>query len=719
MVLKKIWHSGQQATQRLPMRFAVIVPFLIQVTLAVGLTGWLSFRSGEEAVSDVANQLQEEVTKRVAMTLSSYQNIPHQVNQLNSNQVALGLLNLEDLAAWEKYLWQQVQVFPQINVIALANDQGEYVAATNLGNGKILRAITDRTVESQPLNSYNTNQEGDRTTLVSAAPKYDARTRPWYKTAVQAGRATWTKVYQNVVDNTSQISAVLPLYDRDKKLIGVGATVVRLSYFSEFLQTLRIGKTGQVFIIEPDGNMIATSTAEPLVQKVNNKAERINITASSNPLTQATGKFLQGQSADFLPKAQSENPELFFNNQPHYVRITQVKDENGLDWLIIVVVPKADFLGQIIENNQRTVLLCFLALAVAILVGIKTSKWIVDPIERLSIAANAIAQRNLDQRVPMQGNKEIVNLSVSFNTMVGQLQQAFIELEELKNAFARFFPPEYLKFLNKENVTHVQLGDNVSKEMAIMFSDIRAFTTRNESMTPQESFDFINAYLQRVTPAIRDHHGVVVKFLGDGIMAVFPENADDAVLGAIAQFKQIEEYNLELIKIGSSPIQVGMGLHLGYMMVGMVGEHNRMQGDAFSDNVNLTARIEGLTKFYGVALLISEEIHKRLRNPQDYQLRFLDRVVVKGRSEPIAVYEVLDVETAKIKDFKLKTLPEFEQGLEYYRQGELALAEACFQNILRVNSQDKTAQLYLDRLKYLSLEGLPKDWQGVWLFAEK
>ena len=719
MVVKKIWHSGQRATQRLPMRFAVIVPFIIQVTVAVGLTGWLSFRSGEEAVSDVANQLQGEVTKRVAATLSSYQNIPHQVNRLNSDQVALGLLNLQDLAAWEKYLWRQVQVFPQINVIALANDQGEYVAATNLGNGNILRAITDRTLESQPLNSYNTDQEGDRTTLVSAAPKYDARTRPWYKTAVQAGRATWTTVYQNVVDNTSQISAVLPLYDRDKKLIGVGATVVRLSYFSEFLQTLRIGKTGQVFIIEPDGNMIATSTTEPLVQKVNNKAERINITASSNPLTQATGKFLQGQSTDFLPKAQSENPELFFNNQPHYVQVTQVKDENGLNWLIVVVVPKADFLGQIIENNQRTVLLCFLALAIAILVGIKTSKWIVDPIKRLSVAANAIAQRNLDQRVPMQGNKEIVNLSISFNSMAEQLQQAFLELEELKNAFARFFPPEYLEFLNKENITHVQLGDNVSKEMAIMFSDIRAFTARNEFMTPQESFDFINSYLQRVTPAIRDHHGVVVKFLGDGIMAVFPNNADDAVLGAIAQFKQIEEYNLELIKAGSSPINVGMGLHLGYMMVGMVGEYNRMQGDAFSDNVNLTARIEGLTKFYGVSLLISEEIYKRLRNFQDYQLRFLDQVVVKGRSEPIAIYEVLDVETEKIRELKLKTLPEFEQGLEYYCQGEIALAETCFRSILSLNPQDKTVQLYLDRLKYLSLEGLPQDWQGVWIFAEK
>lgn len=719
MAIKKMWNLGQRTIQRLPMRVAVIVPFIIQITFAVGLTGWLSFRSGEEAVSDVANQLQEEVTKRVAATLSSYQNIPHQVNRLNSDQVALGLLNLQDLSAWEKYLWRQVQVFPQINVIALANEQGEYVAATNLGNGKILRAITDRTVESQPLNSYNTNEAGDRTTLVSASPKYDARTRPWYKTAVQTGKATWTTVYQNVVDNTSQISAVLPLYDQDKKLIGVGATVVRLSYFSEFLETLRVGKTGQVFIIEPDGNMIATSTTEPLVQKVNNKAERINITASGNPLTQATGKFLQEQSTDFLPKSLAKNPELIFDDQSHYVQVTQVKDENGLNWLIVVVVPKADFLGQIIENNRRTVFLCFLALAIAILVGIKTSKWIVDPLERLSVAANAIAKRNLDERVPIQGNKEIVDLSASFNSMVGQLQQAFLELEELKNAFARFFPPEYLTFLNKKDVRHIQLGDHVSKEMSIMFSDIRAFTAMNEVMTPQESFNFINGYLQRVTPVVRDHHGVVIKFLGDGIMAVFPKNADDAVLSAIAQFQQIEEYNLELIKAGSPPINVGMGLHLGYMMVGMVGEYNRMQGDAFSDNVNLTARIESLTKFYGVSLLISEEVYKRLRNPQDYQLRFLDRVVVKGRSEPIAIYEVLDVETEEIRSLKLETLPKFERGLEYYRRGEIDIAEGFFQQILSLNPQDKTIQLYLDRLKYLSLEGLPKDWQGVWMFTEK
>ncbi|MGF1937835.1 MAG: adenylate/guanylate cyclase domain-containing protein [Nostoc sp. ChiQUE02] len=301
-----------------------------------------------------------------------------------------------------------------------------------------------------------------------------------------------------------------------------------------------------------------------------------------------------------------------------------------------------------------------------------------------------------------------------------ELITANTQLESLLKAYGRFVPHEYLRFLRKEKITDVQLGDHVSKVMAVMFSDIRSFTTISENMTPQDNFNFVNAYLKRVSPEIRSHYGIIVKFLGDGMMAVFPEGADDAVAAGVAKQKRVHEYNEQRLEKGYLPLQVGIGIHVGHMMLGMVGEENRMQGDAFSDNVNLTARLEGLTKFYGVSLLISEQTLEHLSNSAKYQIRFLDRAVVKGRNEPISVYEILDAEIDDIKILKLKSQPDFEQALDYYRQGNFEQAKVYLEKVLSVNSADKTADLYLSRVNYLlQSDNVLDKWDGVWRFTEK
>jgi class 3 adenylate cyclase/CheY-like chemotaxis protein len=294
------------------------------------------------------------------------------------------------------------------------------------------------------------------------------------------------------------------------------------------------------------------------------------------------------------------------------------------------------------------------------------------------------------------------------------------QLETLVKSYGRFVPHEYLTFLRKKSITDVQLGDHVSKTMAVMFSDIRSFTSLSESMTPKENFNFVNSYLSKVSPEIRNHHGLIVKFLGDGMMAVFPDGADDAVAGGVAKLKALHRYNEGRLRAGYRSIEVGIGIHVGHMMLGMVGEENRIQGDAFSDNVNLTARLEGLTKFYGVSLLISEQTLNQITNPAAYQLRFLDRAIVKGRNEPIAVYEVLDGELDPIRDLKLKTQADFDQGIVAYsdRNG-METAKARFERVLTVNPNDKTAMLYLDRVNQLLEQGVPENWNGVWTFTQK
>ncbi|BAY91198.1 MULTISPECIES: response regulator [unclassified Tolypothrix] len=300
-----------------------------------------------------------------------------------------------------------------------------------------------------------------------------------------------------------------------------------------------------------------------------------------------------------------------------------------------------------------------------------------------------------------------------------ELITANTQLESLLKAYGRFVPHEYLRFLRKDAITDVNLGDHVSKVMAVMFSDIRSFTTISENMTPQDNFNFVNAYLKRVSPEIRSNYGIIVKFLGDGMMAVFPEGADDAIAAGVAKQNQVQEYNKQRAKTGYLPLEVGIGIHVGHMMLGMVGEESRMQGDAFSDNVNLTARLEGLTKFYGVSLLISEQALQNMSTANKYQIRFLDRVIVKGRTEAIAVYEVLDAEVEEVRQLKIKTQPDFEAALQYYKCADFTTARESFEKMLSVNPTDKTAKLYLERIEILLQRRVPENWNGVWALTEK
>ncbi|MEG3931073.1 MULTISPECIES: adenylate/guanylate cyclase domain-containing protein [unclassified Microcoleus] len=310
-------------------------------------------------------------------------------------------------------------------------------------------------------------------------------------------------------------------------------------------------------------------------------------------------------------------------------------------------------------------------------------------------------------------------LAQVFSHMVQTVKAREQELENLLQAYGRFVPDEFLQFLGKQSMVDFQLGDHVSKEMAIMFSDMRSFTTMAEQMTPQENFDFINNYLQQISPEIRKHNGFIVKYIGDGVMAVFPDGVDDAIQAGIVKLEQLQKYNQSRKINGDIPLNIGIGIHVGDTMVGIIGDANRMQADALSDHVNLTARLEGLTKYYGVSLLISGDVVQRLSQPEKYHIRFLDRAIVKGRQEAITVCEVLDVEVEPVRSLKIQTLPIFEEGLQEYCQGNFAKAIVCFEQIVALNPDDKPSQLYLKRIQSLLQKSIPANWNGVWKFTKK
>jgi two-component system sensor histidine kinase ChiS len=1112
MVLQSLSHSILKISGKIPLRVILVVPFVLQIFTAVGLVGYLSFKNGQKAVEDLAGQLQEEISDRIEQKLANYFTIPSLINQITARAIRSNLLRLDNQASLEHYFWNQVQVFDTVSYIYFGNEQGGLASAGRLDDGSLIIEATDNFVAGD-YKIYSTNHQGQRLELISVQDHHDTRVRPWYKNAVQAGQPIWGEIYAYAAYPTLGIPFVEPFYDQTGKVQGVLSVDLNISHVSEFLRHLEIGRSGETFIMERSGLLVASSTAKTPFKKTDKEIRRLRARESNEPLIRSTAHYLIDYFGNLNQISHSQQLDFRLEGRRHFVQVHPFQDEFGLDWLIVVVVPEADFMEQIYANTRTTLLLCIAALLVATSAGLLTSRWIAQPIMQLKAAATALSEENFDQTVNLDRSDEVGVLAKAFNRMALQLQESFVALEhkntelqhldqlkdeflantshelrtplngiigiaeslidgaagqlptkaqenlamiassgrrlsnlvndildfsklkhhnlelqikpvglraivdvvlntsqpliskkplqlinsvppdfplvhadenrlqqifynlignaikfteqgtievsaqvknrdslsmnidntpaesqqatiivadtgigipenklekifesfeqadgstsrkyggtglglavtkklvelqggtirvtstvgvgsqfrfslplstqprqdvspasqspvlvqyplidedededdltpletqvcslesfkilvvddepinlkvlenqlslanyslmyatnglesleiiesgfkpdlilldvmmprmtgyevcqrlrvnflaselpivmltaknrptdlvegfmsgandylikpfsksellarikthirltQINKAYGRFVPHDFLRFLGHESIVDVQLGDHIQKEMTIMFSDIRSFTSLSEALSPQENFNFINDYLSRVSPVIRENRGFIDKYIGDAVMALFPESADDAVRGAIAMQHQVTRYNEYRQQQGDVPIAIGIGLHTGSLMLGTIGERERMESTVIADAVNLASRLEGLTKVYGANILVSGQTLFKLEDFQNYNYRFLERVTVEGRKLAVAVFEVFDGDSPNSQRLKRQTKTLFEQGVLLFYQQRFAEAKRIFQEIVTINPQDKAAVFYLNK----------------------
>jgi len=294
-------------------------------------------------------------------------------------------------------------------------------------------------------------------------------------------------------------------------------------------------------------------------------------------------------------------------------------------------------------------------------------------------------------------------------------QQEALDLQtKMTNAFSRFVPKEFLTFLNKKSIVEVELGNQVQKHMTVMFSDIRSFTSLSEKMTPQENFNFLNSYLTRIGPIIRSNGGFIDKYIGDAIMALFPVSPEQAIESALLMQASVMEYNAHRETRGYEAVTIGIGIHAGNLMLGTIGEENRMEGTVISDDVNLASRIESLTKYYGAEILISGRLFNQLSDKKKYTYRIIDTVIVKGRSEPITLIEILDEKTTKNFSQKITTKSRLVKAITLYREKSTEAALAVFKELSQESEKrDNVFEIYIERCNNLLSEGMPNSWSGI------
>lgn len=437
--MAKFAKSDAKIEKGLPLRWVLTLPVVLQICAFIGITGWLSLVNSQTAVNEIVNQLQKEISDRVEERTKTYTEIPYLFLRIQSTAVKTGELNLEDFPRFQRYLWEQVQLYEAVPFIYYANENGEFLGVEKKEDGTGVLWILDKP-KIPTLTFYRLDEQGNRTGFIESK-EYDPRLRPWYQAAIKnsnnqtgerIGTPVWSPIYADIRRPILVASLMIPIYTETGNIQGVLATDLSLVSLSKFLQNLEISKSGQgeTFIIDKLGNLVASSAKELPFEVTADGLTQVKAINSRNLLIRETAKYLQKDFANLDNLNKDNFSEITISQERHFLEINSTKIQGGLELIIVVVQPESDFLAYINENNKRTILLFILALVAAIGLGFFTTRWITQPIRSLSKASQEIANGKLNQKIRVGRIKELAILAQSFNQMLEQLRESFTVLKK-------------------------------------------------------------------------------------------------------------------------------------------------------------------------------------------------------------------------------------------------------------------------------------------------
>lgn len=438
--MKHLQKALSSTLGRLPLRLILVIPFVLQLCGTVAVVGYLSWQNGRSAVEDLAYQLMSQVGDRTRQQFSSYLEVPQQINQLNADALRSGVLNGKNRAKLQHHLWGHLLTFSSVTAIYLGNPQGGFIRIERLKDGQY-DLFFNADLRVGEAYQYALTDQGELGRQLASIPSVDVRQSAWFQAAVTHGKPGWSEIYANASDQEQGITAIYPLYNARGELQAVLASDILFYDLDKFLQQLRVGSSGKVFVIERSGQLIGASSGSVVLPRGNQargrSAVRLNAVDSSDPTIRSAAQYLLSQFGSFSQF--KHNQALSFSSQGkgYFLQVSPLQDQWGLDWLIVTVVPESDFTKRIYANTHLTLYLCLLTLALAIGIGILTTRWITRPLLQLRSAAKRIAAGSFEPITPIDRQDEVGELTQAFNSMVQQLQSSFAELSTLNDALLR------------------------------------------------------------------------------------------------------------------------------------------------------------------------------------------------------------------------------------------------------------------------------------------
>jgi signal transduction histidine kinase/CheY-like chemotaxis protein len=436
--------------QHFSLRLVLIIPFVIQIVVAVGLVSYLSYRSGQKAVVNLANAVMDQATMRIEEHLDYNLQIQQQSITVNYQAVKQNFLNLNDLEEIRQYFWKKMNLSPSLSTTSFANERGEMLGYQRILSQELLSVARQLSGEDFEIGSmffqeitlpeitkrkyYTIDSQGRSEKLVYQQTVAGIQKTGWYEAAKSKKQQTWSPIFVYQSIKTLGISAVVPVFDDQGKLEGVFSNSIMLDGISAFLNQLELSPNAATFILDQDGNLIANSILETPYQEKNGTLIPIKSWQSQDPLTRAIATKLNQEFSNF-----QQIPDYFyfhqsFNSEKYFIKVSKYQDHYGLNWWLVAIIPANDFMTEIEQNTQLTIGLSIITLLLSITIGIFTARWITESILRLNRATQALAngewQLEESDLLNHQNIAEVKNLADSFQSMNNQLKNAFETLEK-------------------------------------------------------------------------------------------------------------------------------------------------------------------------------------------------------------------------------------------------------------------------------------------------
>lgn len=548
---------------RLSLRPILIVSLMAQIVLAVGLTGYFSWKNGQKTVRSLAMRLSREVTFHTEKHVANYLKIPTIFLQINKSFINSNDLDVNDFINLERNFLLQTQLISQINTLYFGNKEGDFIEVEMQQQPKI--AIRDR-MTAPYWEIYQLDEKGNKATLIKKEI-FDPRTRPWYQAALKEKRLVWSPVYLFADPPVLGITTAIPIFNRQsQKIEGVMGIDITLQEISEFLSTLQISTSGKAFIVENSGEIVALSTKESLVTFADRNNGRIHYVDSKDDLVSATAKFIQNRFGGIQAIKTEQQSIMRWDNQRYFIQITPLNNSRGLNWSMVVIIPESDFMDHTRANTYTTILLCSVALLLATLLGALINQWIFRAVARLSKTSQAISTGELEESVAVPQIRELAVVAQSFNSMARQLQsstqnlentdmmlekrveektkklqqanqklQRLVVIDSLTQVFNRYYFDLTLNQLWWKNLISEQ-------PIALIMCDVDYFKIYNDTYGHQQGDSCLRQVAQTIAGTFQRKEDIVARYGGEEFVVILPNTGAS---GAVSIANRIKDRVLE------------------------------------------------------------------------------------------------------------------------------------------------------------------------------
>jgi len=656
------------------------------------------YRQDKIIISDLTSELIEQNSRTIIEKTSNYF-MPALISvELSSRLSELGAISCNDFAQMEMYTLGVLESYPQVSMFFLADEQGNYIRAWRLPDGNTESRII-RAAASPPTDSYVYR---DRSFQVSGAREsgeidYDPRVRPWYVGARDTGRNFLTDVYILFRNKKPAITSSHPVYGKAGELIGVWAMDIELDEISNFLRAQKIGRSGIELIINEKGEVVAYPEPSKIIKEENGVLRPVKVEEIGfGPLAAAYREHL----ATGKPRSLVD-----WGGSKYIASFVDIPKPFPVQWKIGIIIPLDEIIGRAKLSVILMGAISAFTLAIAVFVAILISRSLTRPVRLMAEATGKIKNFNLEEVVHIPSRTKEIQL----------MHDAISSMQKGLHAFRRYVPAELVRQLISTG-KGAELGGQ-KKELTILFSDIKGFTSIAERTPPEELMLHLSEYFDELTRIVSHYSGTIDKYIGDAMLAFWgaPLHDDDHAVNAchagLACQEKIKELNHKWILEGRNPLVTRIGISTGETVVGNVGSIERINYTVIGDNVNIASRLEASNKVYGTEILVTRKTFDAASDK--FWFRPIGLVTAKGKKKHVEIYELVGRKSGAKATQAEELCTDFIRGFKAYLSRNWAEACEIFMMLSIKFPHDAPTNFYLERCAKFQVNPPGDEWLGI------